>query len=215
MGDPELKEQAEAYFAGAMSPGDRDAFERTLLENPKFAQAVYEEMGMGPVFHEALQALRIRHLESHARLADGSISKRVPWWGRTRSRFVVTVAAAAVVFLVVIVSNIGELPTDRLPDEPLDLTGFRGLAPAGTIEALPAQFTWTPHPTASDYRLEIYDNSSQLVYSTLTDQTTLIVAIDRLAEKGFRAGRWRVVPFDEHGADLDASTPIDVTVSIP
>jgi hypothetical protein len=216
-GDAELKERANAYFAGEMSPDEQTAFERMMVENPEIAQAVYTEMGMGPVFHEALQALRIRHLESHARLADGSVSKRVPWWGQARSRFVVTVAAAAVVFLVVLVSNLGEEPTDQLSSEQFgaDPTGFRGVAPTGFIDPLPAQFSWTPHPTATHYRLEIYDNSSQLVYSTLTNETMLIVAVDRLAEKGFHAGDWLVVPLDTHGVELGTTAPVGITVSAP
>jgi hypothetical protein len=213
--DSEWKQRAEAFFEGKMSAAESAAFERELVADPALAQAVYTQMGMGPVFHEALQALRIRHLESHARLADRSISKHVPWWGRTRSRFVVTVVVAALVFTVVVVSKLGEPSRDIASEKTLEATGFRGLSPAGNIQALPTQFSWLAHPTAAHYRIEIHDESSQLVYSTLTNQTSLIVAVDRLVEKGFRAGYWLVVPLDEHGAELGASRPVEITATRP
>jgi len=210
---PELKKKAEAFFAGDMSQADRTAFEREMTENPELARNIYDAMGMGPVFHEAMQALRVRQLESHARIADGTVSKQVPWWGRTRSRLVLTVVAAALVFLVVFVSNIGDPPVPEAPPPPMPMEGFRVLSPVGDVPALPVQFTWTAHPAASQFRFEIFDESSQRVYSTLTSGTSLVIAVDDLADRGFRGGIWRVVPLDRHGADLDASVPVEIRVS--
>lgn len=217
-GSPELKERATAYFDGAMPPGERAAFEREMVANPDTARAVYEQMGMGPVYHEALQALRIRHLESHARLPDRSVTKRVPWWGRTRSRFALTAIVSALVIVVVLVSNIGEPPqvSERfLPAGGPGGEGFRGLSPSGAVEALPFQFTWTPHPNAAHYRLEIYDKSSGKFFETITGHTSLIVALDELAERGLRLGYWRVVPLDPHGSELDPTQTVSFTVSVP
>jgi hypothetical protein len=210
--NPDWKKKAEAFFAGEMPPIERDAFERELAHNPEMARDVYTAMGMGPVFHEAVMAFRIRHLESHARIADRSVTKQVPWWGRTRSRLVLTVVVAALVFLVVFVSNIGEPPLVEPPTAPPTVEGFRGISPVGEIPALPVQFTWTAHPDASQYRFEIVDQSSQPAYSTLTAGNSLIVAVDELAERGFREGNWRVIPVDDHGAELDASTPVDIRI---
>jgi hypothetical protein len=211
----ERKKKAEAFFAGEMSAGDQAAFEQELVDNPELARDIYDAMGMGPVFHEAIQALRIRRLESHARIADRSVSKQVPWWGRTRSRLAVTVVVAALVFLVVFVSNIGEVPTERTPADQPPVAGVRGMSPTGGIDALPVQFTWPPHPTATQYQFEIYDDVSQPVYSTLTSGTTLIVAVDDLSTKGFRSGFWRVVPLDRHGAELVPSEPVPIRVKRP
>ena len=69
------------------------------------------------------------------------------------------------------------------------------------------------HPSASQYRFEILDDSSQPVSSTLTAGTTLVIAIDDLAERGFRVGNWRVIPLDRHGAELDASVPVVIRVA--
>jgi hypothetical protein len=211
--DTALKNRAEAFFGGAMSSEERSAFEHRLLDDPPFAQAVYTVMGMGPMFHEARQALSIRHLESHARIADRSISKEVPWWGRTRSRLVVTTLTAAIAFLVVFVSKIGEPPREDLPAGLPATAGLRGLSPSGGIEALPAQFTWPARAAADHYRFEIYDDSSQLIYATLTADTILVVAVDVLAEKGFRSGYWRVVPLDRFGAELESGEIIPIRVT--
>jgi hypothetical protein len=209
-GNVELKKNAEAFFEGAMSAEEKDAFERRLLDDPLFAQAVYTAMGMGPMFHEARQALSVRRVESHARIADRAVSKRVPWWGRTRSRFVVTVAVAVIAFLVVFVSKIGEQPEGDTPTgTPSTPAGF---SPAGGVEALPVQFTWPVRPGAGQYRFEIFDDSSQLVYATITADTNLIVAVDVLAERGFRSGYWRLVPLDRHGAELESSDVIPIRV---
>jgi hypothetical protein len=213
IGESELKSKAAAYFGGEMSPGECAAFEQQLVASPEMAHAVYDEMGMGPVFHEALQALRIRHLESHARLPDSSVTKRVPWWGRTRSRFALTAAVAAVVLVIVTVSNIGEPPPVKPPSGDADREDFRGLSPAGLVEALPAQFTWTQHPTATQYRVEIYDDSNERFFETITTHTSLIVAIDELSERGLRAGYWRVVPLDEYGSQLAATPDVPFTVT--
>ncbi len=212
IGETELKSKAAAYFGGEMSPGESAAFEEELLASPEMAHAVYDEMGMGPVFHEALQALRIRHLESHARLPDSSVTRRVPWWGRTRSRFALSAAVAAVVLVIVTVSNIGEPPPVKPPRGDADSEDFRGLSPAGLVVALPAQFTWTQHPTAAQYRVEIYDDSAVRFFETITTHTSLIVAIDELSERGLRAGYWRVVPLDEYGSDLGATADVPFTV---
>ncbi len=208
IGETELKSKAAAYFGGEMSPGESAAFEEELLANSEMAHAVYDEMGMGPVFHEALQALRIRHLESHARLPDSSVTRRVPWWGRTRSRFAVTAAVAAVVLVIIMVSNIGEPPPVKPPIGDSDTEEFRGLSPTGLVEALPAQFSWTAHPTAAQYRVEVYDDSDERFFETITAHTTLIVAIDELSERGLRAGYWRVVPLDEYGSELAATADV-------
>jgi hypothetical protein len=212
VGESELKSKAAAYFGGEMSPGETAIFEAELVAHPELAHAVYDEMGMGPVFHEALQALRIRHLESHARLPDSSVTRRVPWWGRTRSRFALTAAVAAVVLVIVTVSNIGETPPVKPPSGNTDTEGFRGLSPAGLVEALPAQFSWTAHPTAAQYRVEIYDDSSVRFFETITTHTTLIVAIDELSERGLRAGYWRVVPLDQYGSEFAATADVPFTV---
>jgi hypothetical protein len=208
--DSWVKRKAEAFFAGELSNEDRDAFEREMAEDPELARRVYEAMGMGPVFHEALHALRTRHLESHARIADRSISKHVPWWGRTRSRLVLAVVVSALVFLVVFVSNTGDKPRvdPRSPSTPG--SGFSGMTPSGDVQALPIQFAWTPHPTAGQYRFEITDDSLQRVYSTITSETTLIVALDRLYERGFRSGTWKVVPLDLHGGELGSSEEVRI-----
>lgn len=213
--NPEWKQNAEAFFAGEMSDPEREAFEREMADNPEMARAVYDAMGMGPVFHEAIQALRVRQLESHARIADRAVSKHVPWWGRTRSRLALTVAVAALVFLVVLVSNIGEPPTVDRPARTRPGEGFRGLSPTGDIPALPVQFTWTEHPTASQYRFEISDESLQLVYSTITSQTWLVVPVEGLAARGFRSGQWRVIPLDPHGAELESSRAVEIRVARP
>ena len=84
--DPEWKDKAEAFFGGEMTDAERDAFQSELAENPEMAREVYAAMGMGPMFHEAVMAIRVRRLESHARISDRSVTKQVPWWGRTRSR---------------------------------------------------------------------------------------------------------------------------------
>ena len=210
--DPEWKKKAEAFFAGDMPEAERTAFERELAHNPEMARDVYTAMGMGPMFHEAVMAFRVRHLESHARIADRSITKQVPWWGRTRSRLVLTVVVAALVFLVVFVSNIGEPPLIEPTSAPPTVEGFRGLSPIGEIPALPVQFTWAPFPNATQYRFEIVDESLQRVYSTLTAGTSLIIAVDELDERGFRAGTWRVIPLDDHGAELAASAPVEIRV---
>jgi hypothetical protein len=209
----EWKKKAEAFFAGDMPEAERAAFQRAMADDPELARKVYTAMGMGPMFHEAVQALRVRQLESHARIADRSITKQVPWWGRTRSRLVLTVVAAALVFLVVFVSKIGEPPTVDPLNVPPTTEGFRGLSPAGEIPALPVQFTWAAYPNATQYRFEIFDESSQSVYSTLTDATSLIIAVDDLAERGFRGGNWRVMPLDNHGAELDSSDPVEIRVA--
>jgi len=138
---------------------------------------------------------------------------KTPNWPETRSRLVLTVVAAALVFLVVSVSNIGNPPIPERPPQPLPMEGFRGLSPVGDVPALPVQFTWTAHPAASQFRFEIFDESSQPVYSTLTSGTSLVIALDDLAERGFRAGNWRVVPLDRHGAELEASVPVEIRVS--
>jgi hypothetical protein len=210
---PEWKQKAEAFFAGEMSETERAAFEREMAANPRRARDVDASVGMGPIFHEAVQAFRIRHLEAHARISDRSVSKHVPWWGRTRSRLLLTVVVAALVFLVIFVTNLSESPKDRFPAHPPATAGYGGFSPAGEVEALPTQFTWTPHPEASQYRFEILDDSSQLVYSTLTAGNTLIVALDALADKGFRSGTWRVVPLDRHGSELEPSRPIEIHVA--
>ena len=196
-----------------MSEAERAAFERELAENPELTRNVYVAMGMGPVFHEAIQALRVRQLVSHARIADRSVSKQVPWWGRTGSRLVLTVVIAALVFLVVFVSNIGDPRIPERPPPPMPMEGFRGLSPAGDVPALPLQYTWTAHPAASQFRFEILDESLQPVYSTITSGTSLVIAVDKLADRGFRGGNWRVVPLDRHGADLESSVPVEIRVS--
>lgn len=210
---PEWRQKAEAFFAGEMSQAERSAFEKDMAENPEMARDVYDAMGMGPVFHEAIQALRVRQLESHARISDRAISKQVPWWGRTRSRLVLTVLTAALVFLVVFFSNTGHPPAPEQSQTTFPSDGFRALSPRGDVPPLPAQFKWTPHPTASQFRFELLDDSNQTVYSTLTSGTSLVVAIDALAEKGFRGGTWRVIAIDEHGAELGATVPVEIRVS--
>jgi hypothetical protein len=211
---PEWAEKAEAFFEGKMSPDESSEFEREMLRDPARALAVYTQMGMGPMAHEALQALRIRHLESHARISDRSITKQVPWWGRTRSRLVVFMLAVMAVFLAVTVSRIGDMAPDPVPDGPTSTTGFRALAPAGNVDALPAQFTWTAHPTASQYRIEIFDND-QLFHTTLTNDTVLIVSLDELAARGLRTGHWRVVPLDDFGSELSPTESIRFVLSTP
>lgn len=208
--DSVLKRKAEAFFAGELSDADRDAFESEMATDSELARKVYEAMGMGPIYHEAVHAFRTRHLESHARISDRSISKQVPWWGRTRSRLVLAVVVSALVFLVVFVSNTGDTPRVETPPASTPLSGFSGLTPSGDVQALPIQFAWTPHPTAGQYRFEITDDSLQRVYSTITSETTLIVALDRLYERGFRAGTWRVVPLDEHGGELGSSNEVKI-----
>lgn len=210
--DPEWKDKAEAFFAGDMTEAEREAFQSELADNPEMARDVYTAMGMGPMFHEAVMALRVRRLEAHARISDRSVTKQVPWWGRTRSRLVLTAVVAALVFLVISVSKIGEPPESESPTLAPTAEGFRGLSPAGVIPALPVEFTWTAYPAASHYRFEIFDRSSQRVYSTLTSKTSLVVAVDHLAERGFREGTWHVVPLDAHGAELDASAPLEIRV---
>ncbi len=211
---PEWAKKAEAFFDGKMSTEESAEFEREMLRDPAQALAVYTEMGMGPMAHEALQALRIRHLESHARISDRSITEQVPWWGRTRSRLVVFVLAVIAVFLAVTVSKIGDMGPDPVPDSPTSTTGFRVLAPAGNVDALPAQFSWTAHPTASQYRIEIYDDG-QLFHTTLTNETTLIVGLDELAARGLRAGYWRVVPLDDFGSELPPTESVRFVLSTP
>ena len=208
------KRRAEAFFAGELAAADRDAFEREMADDPDLARNVYEAMGMGPVYHEALQALRTRHLESHARIADRTVSRRVPWWGRTRSRLVLTVVVSAIVFLVVFVSRTGDTPGGD-PRAPVTAApGPGGMAPAGDVAALPVQFTWTRHPTAGQYRFEIVDDSAQRVYSTITSETTLIVPVGSLHERGFRSGKWRVVPLDAHGAELGSSEWVSIRAAV-
>ena len=210
---PDWGKKAEAFFDGKMSLEESVEFEREMLRDPAIALAIYTEMGMGPMAHEALQALRIRHLESHARISDRSITKHVPWWGRTRSRLVVFVLAMVAVFLAVTVSRIGDMVPDPI-DMPKSTTGFRILAPAGKVDALPTQFTWTAHSTASQYRIEIYDDT-QLFHATLTNETVLIVGLDELAARGLRSGYWRVVPLDDFGSELTPTESIRFVLSTP
>jgi hypothetical protein len=195
-----------------MTPDERAEFEREMLCDPARALAVYHEMGMGPMAHEALQALRIRHLESHARIPDRSVTKRVPWWGRTRSRLVVVVVAVVIALLAVTVTNIEDStgpPPTRAPAE-----GFRLLGPVGTVDPLPAQFSWTSHARADQYRIEIFDDA-HLFFTTLTNDTVLIVGLDDIASRGMRAGYWRVVPLDAHGSELPASERAPLDLSLP
>jgi hypothetical protein len=164
--------------------------------------------------HEALQALRIRHLESHARISDRSITKHVPWWGRTRSRLVVATLAVAAFVLAISVSRIGDMSPEPPSGAPEVTAGFRALGPTGSVQSLPAQFSWTAHPTAIQYRIEIYDDT-QIFHATITNDTVLIVNLDDLAARGMRAGYWRVVPLDEHGADLPATDAAAIVLAIP
>jgi hypothetical protein len=209
----EWKQKAEDFFSGRMPEAEREVFEREMAEHPAVAREVYAAMGMGPVFHEAVQALRVRQIESHARISDGSITRQVPWWGRTRSRLVLTVVVAVLVFLVVFVSRIGEVPQQELPIRPTETEGFRGLSPAGEIPPGPARFSWTAYPGASQYRFEIWDESSQPVYSTLTAQTSLVVDIGALSGRGFLGGTWRVMSLDPHGATLGECRPVEIRVA--
>jgi hypothetical protein len=211
---PGWAEKAERFFDGKMSPEKRAEFEREMLRDPAQALAVYTEMGMGPMAHEALQALRIRHLESHARISDRSITKHVPWWGRTRSRLVVFAFAVIAVFLAVTVSKIGDMGPHPVPDRPAGTAGFRILAPAGKVDAVPTLFSWTAYPAASQYRIEIYDDG-QLFHTTLTNETTLIVKLDKLAARGLRAGHWRVVPLDDFGSELPPTGSVRFVLSTP
>jgi hypothetical protein len=210
----EWKQKADAFFEGKMSAAEQAAFEREMLADPARALAVYHEMGIGPMAHEALQALRIRHLESHARISDRSITKHVPWWGRTRSRLVVITLAVAVFILVISVSRIGDMSPDPPSGTPEVTAGFRTLGPAGSVQALPAQFSWTAHPTGTQYRIEIYDDT-QIFHATITNDSVLIVNLDDLAARGLRSGFWRVVPLDEHGAELPATVPVSIELSVP
>lgn len=210
----EWKERAEAFFEGRMSPEERASFEHDMLDDPARALAVYHEMGIGPMAHEALQALRIRHLESHARISDRSITKHVPWWGRTRSRLVVVAIAVGALFLAISVSRIGDMETESPRGSAQGDEGFRVLGPWGDVPPLPAQFTWTSLPAATQYRIEIYDDT-QIFYTTLTNDTLLIVKLDALAAKGLRSGHWRVVPLDQHGAELPATEPATINLATP
>lgn len=209
-GDASVKAKAEAFFAGELSATDRDAFEREMATNPDLARKVYEAMGMGPIYHEAVQAFRTRQLESHARISDRSISKQVPWWGRTRSRLVLAVVVSALVFLVIFVSNTGDTPRMSRDSALTPGAATHGMTPVGDVDALPVQFMWPVHPAASQYRFEITDDSSQPVYSTITSGVSLIVALDRLYERGFRTGSWRVIPFDDHGGELGSSEAVRI-----
>jgi hypothetical protein len=209
---PEWDEKISAYIGGRMSEADREAFEAVLLTQPEIAKVVYEKMGYGGVFHEALQALRIRHLEAHPRIAPGEVTARPPWWGRTRFRFAVAIAVTAIVLLVVMVSRLGDMQSRHLPTAGGPVRGLVGVSPVGMVGPHPTLFVWTREPAATQYQLEIFDDSPQIVFVTVTQDSALTVPLDDLAGRGFRSGRWRVVPLGSHGARLSPSEPVPIRI---
>ena len=209
---PEWDEKISAYIGGRMSAEDREAFEAVLLTQPEIAKVVYEKMGYGGVFHEALQALRIRHLEAHPRIAPGEVAARPPWWGRTRFRFAVAVAVTAVVLLVVMVSRLGDMQSRHSPTAGGRAPGLRCLSPIGLVGPHPTLFVWTREPSATQYQFEIFDDSAHIVFVTVTRDSALTVPLDDLAGRGFGSGRWRVVPLGSQGARLSPSESVTIRI---
>ena len=66
-----------------------------------------------------------------------------------------------------------------------------------------AAFAWPPVPRAELYRIELFDDTHQLLGGAVTRDT--IVPADAVVPDTARAGRWRVVPVTAGGTELPAS----------
>ena len=167
-------ERIADYLDGTMDVGSRARFEAEMLEDETLARAVYRELGVRDALGEAPPAL-------DATAAPVAVStSRWGWW-----RWLVPAAAVAAALVIWIRPSAPPGPDVTRGDgsamqlfEPVVLSG-----------GAPESFTWGSVSGANAYRLEMFDEGSNVVVQTIVSDTTWIAA-DLPAVLD---GTWRVI----------------------
>jgi hypothetical protein len=119
--------------------------------------------------------------------------------GRSRARWIVPLAAAAAL-VVVIVSPWLRAPALVAPtDETVRSSTIQALSPAGTVSAA-FVFEWSSPLTGDDYELVVYDASGSTLWSTRTRTTRLAAPPDLTRRlKPGDAHEWQVTAINQRG----------------
>lgn len=202
----------ERYAAGEMSEAERDALEREALDDPALFEALYGDATLRARLDDAaaeatrVEAPRADIARTEAARAETRRRRGRAWWRSHRFGFAATLAAAAMLVLVVRVTDGPEPPSPPMfrgdHDPPT------GIEPRGEVDADPGPFRWTHAAGASQYRFELLTGETVLVYEVVVGDSTLTLPASALPEAP--AGRyfWRVTPLD---ADGNPGRPSDPT----
>jgi hypothetical protein len=192
------------YRAGRLSPEERRSFEESVLASDELAAELYAETSLDAALETARKGD-----------PSGTVAGPERWWRRREVGFLVPLAAAALLLLVL------RGPGDDDGSGPAPPT-FRGedavarcVSPIGDLAAPPARFVWTRDPAAAMYRFELRDISSELLFRTTTSDTTLEVAADAWDADSFVEGYWKVVPMSAAGVERAKAPPALIRVTRP
>ncbi len=90
--------------------------------------------------------------------------------------------------------------------------GSRAVSPSGAVAAAPRTFIWTATPKAAQYRFQLFDDGSRVVYEANVADTVFTLPEDALGGFAPSAGSWRVVPLDRRSNEMRAMPPQDFRV---
>jgi hypothetical protein len=96
-------------------------------------------------------------------------------------------------------------PQSKPGDEPLWRGGdaeFTALSPVGALATAPDELRWSPHPSAAQYRVELFDATSRMIFTRIVSDT--FVTLDDSSEPPTR-GYWTVTPLTGSLADAGPS----------
>jgi len=91
----------------------------------------------------------------------------------------------------------------------------RGLAPRGILTAPPERLLWTRDPAAAHYRVELYDASTQLIFSQATPETSFVLPEEAVPWDDVTSVAWRVVPLRATGEENPASEFVPFFIQAP
>jgi hypothetical protein len=187
------RERIERYRTGAMTPAEREAFERELRANAKLRAALEQAGGgAGGAKHagRVLDATRALEVAREFREEPGSLV-------RAAVPIAIAIVIGAVVWWMTPSRNAPTLEEGEAPSVSMHLE------PRGDLPAPPARFVWTRDPGAARYRVEVYGENGQPLGVQVTTDTSLALAA--LTLKPHDAATWRAVPIDASGRDRPAA----------
>lgn len=133
-----------------------------------------------------------------------------PWWSPS-----IALAAAAVLVAGIAVSVV---PWPREPagdDTAIRGSALQGISPVGLV-AGPVRFAWSSPIRAAGYRVDVRDDSGDLVLRLSSGGASIVLDADRQAR--LRPGRtyqWTVVALDREGEEMIQTPPIAFVLAEP
>ena len=183
------EERLARYRSGAMNPDDRAAFEREVLADEALAEALYGEIALDHVHHEATRS-------------PGA--GRVPLPLTTRTRHLPVHILLPIAATLLLVSGV-VLWRRNTPAPAGDWVrgerSVRALEPNGALTAPPERFRWTNEPGATSYRVELYEVDTGAPIGSIVTRDTVVAFTEVTKQQGITGASWRVTPIGPDGLD--------------